>query len=141
MGSTTQRAGWAKIPPGYFSAVKQLQKALNDEALAITDTLPQGENITGKAMQEFINRQTDYEISAHQLLDLRDLAAKIRYDGYGLGYSDEVYAKESDVADRINLANPYPKGTGARECWIRGYCQGRSIKRIVQPTEYLRGCG
>lgn len=135
MGATSTRVGWEKIPLDYFRKVKQAQKALNERVESVR--LPHGEVVTKEAAEDFIAGQAEREADQRKLTALRDLAAKIRSDGYGAGYADDVYEPDSDIEVRINLCSPYPKDTGARECWIRGYCQGRSRKTIVNPKDYL----
>lgn len=133
-----QRDGWADLPTGYFAKVKQLQQRLNREALQISGaTSDHGNYVRREVQDRFIKDVDDHGLKQAGLLSLRELAAHIRSDGYGIGYVDDVYDPASSIDDGIKRSNPYPMGSGAGECWIRGYCQGRSRKTVVDPKQYL----
>ena len=61
-----------------------------------------------------------------KLKSIRTEVARIRARGYRRGEADR-YANQFKPE-----AAPYPKGSGAAQQWVRGYCQGQNIMDIKQ---------
>lgn len=104
-----------EIPRNYSVLVKAVMATVNAAQVAATEA----------------NDLQAADIAAYRfkrIRGLRSVVARVRLHGYDCGYEDKqlgLFQPES---------SPHPRGSGASQQWVRGYCQGQNI---INPKSYI----
>lgn len=103
------------IPRDYSRIMKAAMEQVNAQQIATTD---------GNS----IYPTTEAIIRFETLKGMRTRVARVRHSGYLRGERD----RHSGVKFSQGIAaNPYKKGTGAAQQWVRGYCAGQNVMDIA----------
>ena len=116
--------GHEQIPYNYFALVKAARERLNAQADEWSVRRPEPGEVE------------KYEEQEQDLDAVREIAAQIRDEGFVRGQRHHHDNKVLDLATVVG-SNPYPRGSGAAQVWVRGYIQGRSVKQVIDPRPYI----